>query len=178
MCKKTFRYSNSSAVSSALKVLDFLGTLVMNYNGIMGWAALCSAVRIVRVDIYDLSGSTDVANSTIKWCWKTNQGRDNFLIASGTPIYPGSLSLVPPRESLASQWMSNQTYALGNSEVARCVLPINCYLDLTMELVLQDAQSQGVLQSGAAGSTGQIGLKRLDSSASGFLVAISMFDAA
>ncbi len=177
-CKKTFRYISTAGVSTPLKVTDFLTALCMNYDGGTLWVSLCSAVRILRVDIYDLGGSTDVALSTIKWSWESNQGPTNYATCSGSPIYPGALSLVPPKESLASQWMSNQTNsATGNAVIARCVVPVSCYLDLTMELALQDQGSTGISQGGASGSVGQIGLRRLDKSGSGLLQSISMLDA-
>lgn len=172
--RKTFRFqATSGVVSEALLGSDFLYCLVIGLNGSTTVRTLLSAMRIHRVDIYDLSGSTDVAVSTIRWSWLSSQGPAIDTVVSGTPIYPGSLSSSPPAKSLASDWIGLGTSL--STEFAQVTIPIGSILDLTVSVVFNSYSTSGVsITSPVTLAPGEIRLMRLDTSSNGFLQGLSL----
>lgn len=172
--RKTFRFqATSGVVSESLLGSDFLYCLVIGLNGSTTVRTLLSAMRIHRVDIYDLSGSTDVAVSTIRWSWLSSQGPAIDTVVSGTPIYPGSLSSSPPAKSLASDWIGLGTSL--STEFAQVTIPIGSILDLTVSVVFNSYSTSGVsITSPVTLAPGEIRLMRLDTSGSGFLQGLSL----
>jgi hypothetical protein len=172
-CKKTLRFFAGSVFSGGLLAYDFLDKLSMNvsYGGGTSWASLASACRIIRVDVYDLSGGSDVTVSTTRWQWKSLQGCPIEQTCTGTPIKPGSLSSAPPAKSLASDWISHNT---ANGTFAVCTIPSGSVVDLTIEFLLLVVADVGTQYISGTGTFCEVACLPLDQSGSGVLKCISM----
>jgi len=170
----TIRYQALTAiVGGFLTYADFLRSLLVNLNGATSWATLLESVKIRRVDVYDIGGSTDVSLSTTSWAWVSANGPARDLSVTGTPIHPGTLSTSPPAKSLAGDWISANSS--GAVVVAYISIPLSSIVDVTLDFVLNsNALTVPTVITSGSGATGAQAANRLDQSGSGFLKCISM----
>lgn len=152
--------------------VDLMRMFLLNYNGTTGYYPLLSAVRIRRVDMYDIGGGTDVSLSTVSLAWISLQGPNREIGATGTPLYPGIVSSRPPSKSLAADWISTSTAA---SIYMVLNAPIGCIVDVTIDFVY-NTNALAVPSSivTVTGTAGYQYTNRLDQAGAGFLKCISM----
>jgi len=164
---RTLRYTAAAAVTAQwVSAQDLLQNTIMNVNGAMSNYCVYSAVRVRRIDVYDISGSSDVAVSTTTVAWASLQGPSRVISSTGTPMYPGIVSSSPPAKSLAGEWINRGYTALGTG-IVQLTIPIGSVVDLTFDYLLQSGYSQNslVLNTAAGGSIGLIYFPPLDWSA-------------
>lgn len=153
---KTLRYKYTATVSNNyITRADLINSMFV--NGASGTTnySLFSSVRIVRVDLYDLGGSTEMTVSEMRWQWYSKNAPATDFSVSGTPLKPGFMSLTPPKNSLAGFWSGVSVD--GTERLATFNLPLDCVVDLTIECVLTNSRfAANVVSTAASGVAGSI----------------------
>jgi len=160
--KHQFRFFESSSDNVAHSITrgDLLGVLQLLDETNHSYRLL-SGVKLNRVEIRAPTASSDSAPLTISVEWTSTLGPSSEVSDTGTPLHPPLIVTSPPRNSLASFWSLT---GFSESDVL-CVINAvpNCFIDVWLDMVLQDGQSPvGTSVSGTGITVGQVFEQYLD----------------
>jgi hypothetical protein len=164
--KHKFRFQSFAAVTFTTLRSDLLGLLAMNLTSGTSNASIIAGVKLNRVEMFAVGGSSVAAPFTpavVSVEWLSNYGPSSEISDTGNAMTPAKVVSSPPRNSLASFW--SLTGINPTETLFTMVCPINCVVDVWVDLVLEDGESSLLYTTIAAGTAGQLYAGLLDRSA-------------
>ncbi len=103
-------------------------------------------MRIKRIKIYSLDSTS--ATHSINILWGSEQGPDKLVNAVGNNTFPAVLDCVPPKNSYAAMWQTDDSSVGGEDDLVFSIFAdgtaVECIVDLYFEYVQERATTVAV----------------------------------
>lgn len=156
VCTRSFRYYATSAVTA----IDITGRCLLNLVIATNTANttginVYEGIRLQRISMYYIPSSVDgLGNQSAELVlnWRGERSPDTRLSDRGSLSHPACIKSVPPKDSLADFWVTNQSNI--DTVLFNLSAPANSIIDINLAMVIGDGATRTVTLSGVGSNSG------------------------